>query len=85
MRARAIENGVFAIGCCICASENPEEAFAGAGNYAFDPQGEQVLTKDDRNYELDMALTRDLLVNPRSTAARIEKIETFPQLLTPNS
>ncbi len=78
LRARAIENGVFVIGCCVAASEFPEEHFAGAGNYVFGPKGEQILTKDDRSYELDLAAARDLIVDPKTTAVRIEKIEKFP-------
>lgn len=85
LRARAIENGVFTIGCCICASESPEEAFAGSGNYVFDPQGEPVLTKDDRSYELDLAMRSNLLVDPRSTSVRIDKIKTFSGLTADGS
>ncbi len=77
LRARAIENGVFTIGCCVCASESQEEPFAGAGNYVFDPRGEPVRTKDDRIYELDLDLGRGLVVDPRAAQVQIEKIEKF--------
>src|SRR5512136_1404615 len=40
LRARAIENGVFVIGCSLAASDVPGEIFAGAGNHVFDPHGE---------------------------------------------
>lgn len=53
LKARAIENGMWALGCCVTACEHPSESFAGAGNYVFDPGGEQVLTADDRTYEVD--------------------------------
>lgn len=77
LRARAIENGVFVIGCCVAASEVPEEPFSGAGNYLFGPRGEQVLTEDDRSYEISLAASNELLVDPRATAVQIEKIERF--------
>ncbi len=77
LQARAIENGVFVLGCCVAASEVPEEPFAGAGNYLFGPKGEQILTEDDRRYEFDPAASSGLIVDPKATAVRIDKIERF--------
>jgi len=64
LQARAIENGVFTAGCCIAASESPEEVFAGAGNHVFDPLGEPVRTCDDHTYELNRMRLAEVLVAP---------------------
>lgn len=64
LQARAIENAVWVIGCCIAASEHPEERFAGAGNHVFDPLGEPVRTPDDHFYELEPARAGRLIVDP---------------------
>jgi len=77
LRARAIENGLWVIGCCVAASEHPEERFAGAGNHVFDPHGEPVRTSDDRTYILDPSRTGDLLVDPLETYRAIEEVHVF--------
>ena len=77
LRARAIENGVFTLGCCVAASEQPRERFAGAGNYVFDPHGEAVATGDDRCYFLDPARASGLLVDPLDTYRAVEEVEVF--------
>ena len=53
LQARAAENELWVLGCCIAGSVEPNE-FAGAGNHVFDPAGEPVLTADDHTYELDL-------------------------------
>ncbi len=77
LRARAIENGVFTVGCCIAASEFPGEPFAGAGNHVFDPLGTPVPTFDDHSYVLDRALLRQVMVDPLETAVEITQMEIF--------
>ncbi len=77
LRARAIENGVWVLGCCVAACENPGERFAGAGNYVFDPHGEAVPTTDDRTYLLDPGRAEGLLVDPLTTHRVIGKVEVF--------
>lgn len=64
LRARAIENGVFTIGCCIASSRHPDEDFAGAGNHVFDPIGDPVATDDDHTYVLDRARFGAVLIDP---------------------
>ncbi|MDQ3023364.1 MAG: hypothetical protein M3R04_03100, partial [bacterium] len=49
LRARAIENGCFAVGCCVAGVDNGGEMFDGAGNYVFDPLG-NALHADMRIY-----------------------------------
>jgi len=71
LQARAIENGVFTAGCCIAASESPEEVFAGAGNHVFDPLGESVRTSDDHIYELNRQRLGEVLVDPIQGQVRI--------------
>jgi predicted amidohydrolase len=85
LRARAIENGVFVAGCCVAATENPEERFAGAGNHVFDPLGEPIRTDDDRVYDFDRARLGALVVNPLETHVRIDRVDVFPQLAIPKS
>jgi len=77
LQARAIENGVFTVGCCVAASEHPEEAFAGAGNYVFDPLGDPVHTGDDHTYVLDPARREALLVDPLRSFVDVRKVDVF--------
>jgi predicted amidohydrolase len=77
LRARAIENGLFVLGCCVASSQTPGERFSGAGNYAFDPQGEPIRTDDDQSYELDLSLLGRLLVDPRRCFVDIGEVEKF--------
>jgi omega-amidase len=77
LRARAIENGFWVIGCCVAASEYPGERFAGAGNHVFDPHGEPVRTGDDRTYDLDPDRATDLLVDPLETYRDVEEVRVY--------
>jgi predicted amidohydrolase len=79
LRARAAENAVFSVGCCIAASEFPGESFAGAGNHVFDPVGNPVTTADDHTYWLDRELFRQVMVDPLETAVDIAAMEVFPR------
>jgi predicted amidohydrolase len=75
LRTRAIENGVWTLGCCIASSVFPDEDFAGAGNHVFDPLGEVVRTADDSMYELDVDNPPDLVVDPREEAVSVTRVE----------
>lgn len=75
LQARAIENGVFTVGCSIAASQHPLEAFAGAGNHVFDPFGDPVPTADDHTYLLDPTRRQGLLVDPLETYIDIRTVE----------
>ncbi len=75
LRARAIENGVFVLGCCVAASEHPSERFAGAGNHVFDPHGDPVPAVEDRFYSLDPARARGLVVDPLETYRDVRTVE----------
>ena len=77
LQARAIENAVFTIGCCVSASEHPDEQFAGAGNHVFDPLGDPVHTQDDHSYTLDPARRNGLIVDPLATAVDIQELTVF--------
>ena len=77
LQARAIENGVWVVGCCVAASEFAGERFAGAGNYVFDPHGEPVRTSDDVLYELDFGGVLPLLVDPVADAREIGEVIVF--------
>jgi len=74
LRARAIENGVFVLGCSIAGSVFPGEDFAGAGNYVFDPLGNPLPTPDDRSYEIAVDSPPPLVVDPLGEAVRIEEV-----------
>lgn len=75
LQARAIENGVFTVGCCIAASESPDEPFAGAGNHVFDPLGEAVRTADDHSYLLDRRRLAEVMVDPLKCAVEIQDLQ----------
>jgi len=77
LQARAIENGLWVIGCCVAASEQPGERFAGAGNYVFDPHGEPVRTDDDRTYVLNRSRVGKVLVDPMESYRAIEEVRVF--------
>jgi predicted amidohydrolase len=77
LRARAIENGAWVLGCCVAGSESADEPFAGAGNYVFDPHGEPVRTSDDRTYEIDLSAGPDLVVDPVRSYVAVDRVELF--------
>ena len=77
LQARAAENHLWTIGCCIAGSAWPEEDFAGAGNHVFDPAGEPVRTADDRTYELDVENPPPSIVDPLEQAVEIRKIDVM--------
>jgi len=79
LRARAIENGVWVLGCCIAGSVFAGEDFAGAGNHVFDPLGEAVRTEDDLTYDLGFERRPDLVVNPREEALEISILEVLSE------
>ncbi len=80
LRARAVENGVWVLGCCIAGSVFPGEDFAGAGNHVFDPLGEPVRTADDVLYEIDVDDPPPLIVNPREEHVEIQKVDVLRPL-----
>jgi predicted amidohydrolase len=77
LRARAIENGVWVLGCCIAGSVCDGENFAGAGNHVFDPLGEPVRTLDDVIHELDLEHPPELVVDPRREAVEVGGVEVI--------
>jgi len=79
LRTRAIENGVWMLGCCIAGSVFAGEDFAGAGNHVFDPLGEAVRSADDVLYELAVENPPKLVVDPREEAVEITEVEVFDE------
>jgi len=77
LRARAIENNCWVVGCCVAASEVPEERFAGAGNWVFDPAGEPVRTADDRTFDLDLSAPSAGVVDTRADFVEVSCVEVF--------
>ena len=75
LRARAIENAVWVMGCCVAASEDEGERFAGAGNHVFDPHGEPVRTVDDVTFDLDPARAAGLIVDPLTAYREVGTVE----------
>lgn len=78
LRARAVENGIFTLGCCITASDYPGEMFSGAGNHVFDPLGDPVPTADDHTYQLERQRLDAVLVDPRKTWRDVSIVEVKP-------
>ena len=62
LRARAIENNIFVLGCCISSIDNGAEQFDGAANHVFDPDGNE-LTDVERVFTLDLSLLDKALVD----------------------
>ena len=77
LQARAAENQLWVLGCCIAGSAHKGEEFAGAGNYVFDPTGEPVRTADDRTYELDVANPPPSIVDPAEHFVKIHRVEVI--------
>jgi len=77
LRSRAIENGIWVLGCCIAGSVFSDEDFAGAGNHVFDPLGEAIRTADDVLYEINVESPPKLIVDPRNEAVEITRVEVF--------
>lgn len=77
LRTRAIENGVWMMGCCIANSVFSGEDFAGAGNHVFDPLGEAVRTADDVLYDIAVEDPPELIVDPREEAVEISRVEVL--------
>ncbi len=75
LRARAIENACFVLGCCITASEDPGESFSGAGTYAFDPLGEALPTQDDVTFILDPGRFGAVVVDPGAGYRAIPQVD----------
>lgn len=77
LQARAIENAVFTVGCCIAGSQHPGDDFAGAGNHVFDPLGDPIHTTDDHTYTLDRTRFERVLIDPLKTYVGVEHLDTF--------
>jgi predicted amidohydrolase len=76
LRARAIENGCFSVGCCVAGVDNGKEHFDGAGNHVFDPLGAEIYGSD-RVYELDRQLLTRVTVDTRGQFIAIEDTQLF--------
>lgn len=74
LRARAIENNAFTIGCCVMGVDNGRELFDGAGNHVFDPLGNE-LHANGRVYELDSAILGQVTVDTRAQYREIVQTE----------
>ena len=73
LRARAIENGCFAVGCCVAGVDNGGELFDGAGNYAWDPLGNPVLPQG-RVYTLDASVLEKVTVDTRAQFVDVKDV-----------
>ncbi len=75
LRARAIENGLWVLGCSVAGSVFPGEEFAGAGNHVFDPLGNPVPTPDDRCYDLPLHAPPPLVVDTAEQVVAITRVD----------
>jgi predicted amidohydrolase len=73
LRARAIENGAFVVGCCVAGVDNGRERFDGAGNHVFDPLGNELYAAG-RIYEFDPAVLGQVLVDTRAQYREISDV-----------
>jgi len=76
LQVRAIENGIWVLGCCISSSVYEKEKFSGALNYAFDPEGNQILTDDDSTYEI-LNKKIKILVDTKKEYKEIKEFKIF--------
>lgn len=76
LRARAIENNMFVIGCCISSIDNGAESLDGAANHVFDPNGNELFD-DDRVYTIDQGLLENPLVDTRAQHIPIGDLKLF--------
>lgn len=77
LRARAIENAAWTLGCCVAASEVPGERFAGAGNHVFDPMGDPRYPVEDTWYDLPLNEPVKPTVDPVEGFVAVDRIERF--------
>jgi predicted amidohydrolase len=77
LRARAIENHLWVVGCAVSGSVSPGEEFAGAGNHVFDPLGEPLRTADDCAYVLDLDNPPAAVVDPAEQYVDVDRVEVF--------
>jgi len=75
LRARAVENGVWVVGCSIAGSVFAGEDFAGAGNHVFNPAGDPVRTEDDCTYHLLVDSPPRIIVDPLQHFVAIDTVE----------
>jgi len=75
LQARAAENQMWVLGCCIAGSAWSGENFAGAGNHVFDPSGEPVRTADDRTYQLAVESPPPSIVDPLEQFVDVQKVD----------
>jgi predicted amidohydrolase len=75
LQARAAENNLWVLGCCIAGSSHPGEAFAGAGNHVFDPTGEPVRTADDCSYEIAVENPPPAIVDPVAEFVDVRRVD----------
>ena len=78
LKARAIENGVFVIGCCVAGIDNGRELFDGAGNHVFDPLGDE-LHPVRRVYTLDRARLNEVLVDTCEQYRDVTDVRLFTE------
>lgn len=74
LRARAIENGCFVLGCCLAGLDNGQELFDGAGCHVYSPLGDE-LHPAQRVYTLDPALLARVTVDTRQQYCAIPQTE----------
>ncbi len=77
LRARAIENAIHVAGCCVSSADAGGEKFSGAGNYLFDPLGNEVPTGDDSLHEIDVPFRGTVLVDPLETSPAGRRTRLF--------
>jgi predicted amidohydrolase len=74
LKARAIENGVYVVGCNVKGCDNGVENFTGAHSRVYDPGGGRL--PSGRVYDMDKITRDQLLVDTDEQFVDIKKVET---------
>jgi len=77
LQARAMENGVWVLGCCVTAAHWQGRDFAGAGNFVFDPNGEEVPVHPDGLYLVTPEVPVQPAVDSTADYRSVSELELF--------
>lgn len=77
LQARAMENGVWTLGCCVHSARWQGGGFSGAGNFVFDPEGEAVPIGRDGCCLVTPEIAAEPSVNSTADYRDISRLELF--------
>lgn len=77
LQARAMENGVWVLGCCVSSAHWQGREFSGAGNFVFDPDGEEVSVNPDGSYSVSPDAPSAPAVDSTADYRPVKELELF--------